>query len=154
MTATYLINRLPTSALDFQVPYTKLLGAQPDYSFLHVFGCACFPHLRPFNKHKMEFRSTECVFLGYSTMHKGYKCLTPDEKIIISKDVIFNESAFPYSKLFTISTNQHAESVPLPPAPLFSDSHLSSDQYSSQGQSTSLSSPSSHQPTTQPSSPS
>src|ERR1044072_8001160 len=110
MTATYLINRLPTSALDFQVPYTKLLGAQPDYSFLHVFGCACFPHLRPFNKHKMEFRSTECVFLGYSTMHKGYKCLTPDGKLIISKDVVFNETAFPYSRMFPSSV----EEVPQP----------------------------------------
>jgi hypothetical protein len=74
LAATYLINRTPTK-LSFDTPINTLLGAHPDYSSLRVFGCACWPNLRPYNSHKLQFRSTRCVFLGYSNMHKGFKCL-------------------------------------------------------------------------------
>jgi hypothetical protein len=40
------------------------------------------------------------VFLGYSDFHKGYKCLdVPSSHIYILRDVIFDEDAFPFSKL-------------------------------------------------------
>lgn len=101
VTAAYLINRLPSVSLGNQSPYSKLLHKVPDYSHLRVFGCACFPFLRPYNSHKMDFRSQECVFLGYSSIHKGYKCLSPTGRIYISKDVLFHETKFPYVSLFS-----------------------------------------------------
>lgn len=55
--AVYLINRLPSASINFQVPYIALFHTKPDYKFLKVFGCACFPLLRPYNAHKLEFRS-------------------------------------------------------------------------------------------------
>lgn len=100
LTATYLINRMPTAVLQMQSPYYTLYKQQPDYSFLKVFGCACYPHIRPYNSHKLDFHTKECVFLGYSSSHKGYKCLAADGRIYISKDVIFNEFKFPYMELF------------------------------------------------------
>ena len=66
----YNINRLPTTSLDFLVPYTTLLKNSLDYQFLKPFGCSCSPFLRPYNKHKLDFRSHECLFLGYSTSHR------------------------------------------------------------------------------------
>ncbi|XP_019465325.1 PREDICTED: uncharacterized protein LOC109363515 [Lupinus angustifolius] len=69
--------------------------------------------LRPYNKHKLEFRSSECTFVGYSTSHKGYKCLSKEGKFFISKDVIFNEYAFPYAS----STNTGSASKSPPPCP-------------------------------------
>jgi hypothetical protein len=40
------------------------------------------------------------VFLGYSNMHKGFKCLDVTEgRIYISRDVVFDEIVFPFSKL-------------------------------------------------------
>lgn len=89
-TATLLINRLPTSMLSQQTPFEILFGKQPDYS-LRVFGCSCFPLLKPYNKHKMNFTSEECTFIGYSPFHKGFKCLTSSGKVIISKHVTFDE---------------------------------------------------------------
>lgn len=74
-TAVYLINRLPTVALSAnKSPYQALFQEQPAYLSLKIFGCACFPHLRPYNQYKMQFRSAECVYLGPSSQHKGLCC--------------------------------------------------------------------------------
>ena len=55
----YLINKLPSSAIDNEVPYKKLFNRKPDYYFLRVFDCSYFPLLRPYNKHKLQFRPQE-----------------------------------------------------------------------------------------------
>jgi hypothetical protein len=40
------------------------------------------------------------VFLGYSNIHKGFKCLdVADDRVYISCDVVFDETVFPFSKL-------------------------------------------------------
>nr|KYP75335.1 Retrovirus-related Pol polyprotein from transposon TNT 1-94 [Cajanus cajan] len=115
LTSVYLINRLPSSSIQHDVPFRKLFHQLPDYNFLRIFGCSCFPHLRPYNKNKLQLRSQECVFLGYSTSHKGYKCLAPTGRIFISKDVIFCETRFPYPSLFPASaTNPPTSSIPVP----------------------------------------
>ena len=105
-TFVYLINMLPTSSLQFQVPYTVLFHKSPDYAFLRNFGCSCYPFLRPYNKHKLEFRSHECIFLGYSPSHKGYKCLSPSGHLYVSKDVAFNELKYPFHGLFPATSNK------------------------------------------------
>jgi hypothetical protein len=41
--------------------------------------------------------SIQCIFLGYSQFHKGFKCLEPKSgRVYISRDVIFDESVFPF----------------------------------------------------------
>ncbi|XP_039020853.1 uncharacterized protein LOC120152790 [Hibiscus syriacus] len=57
VTIIYLINRLPTKVLSGVSPLEKLWGKKPDYRFMRVFGCKCFPHFRVFQRHKLEFRS-------------------------------------------------------------------------------------------------
>jgi len=52
--------------------------------------------------HKLQPRSTPCVFLGYPSNHRGYKCLElSSNKIIICRHVIFDETNFPYAKIHT-----------------------------------------------------
>ena len=75
LTTTYLINLLPSKVINFETPITRLFGICPDYKSLRVFGCACWPNLRPYNTRKLAFRSKKCVFLRYSPIHKGVKCL-------------------------------------------------------------------------------
>ena len=65
-----------------------------------MFDCACWPNLHPYNSKKLEFRSKQCVFLGYSNLHKGYKCLDPTQgRVYISRDVVFDETIFPFASM-------------------------------------------------------
>jgi hypothetical protein len=98
--AVHLINRLPSRVIHFTTPLERLSNQKPDYSSMRTFGCACWPHLRPYNSHKLQFRSKQCIFLGYSVLHKGFKCLdVASGRIYVSRDVIFDETVYPFSHL-------------------------------------------------------
>ena len=147
VTAAYLINRIPSPILNNTSPYYKLLNKPPDYSTLKVFGCACYPFLRPYNTHKLAYRSQQCIFLGYSSSHKGYKCLASDGHIYISKDVVFHEALFPYSSLFPNSSKTSVPSLVSSSAtsvPPLSIPSAASQSSSSISQSLSSNSPSNH----------
>jgi hypothetical protein len=84
-TATYLLNHLPTKAINTTSPYFTLHGGAPSYEHLRVLGCACYPNLSAKAAHKLATRSTRCIFLGYSAGHKGYQCLDlPTNNIVDS----------------------------------------------------------------------
>lgn len=100
--SVFVSNRLPTSILGGLSPVEKLFHTPPVYSQLRVFGCLCFPNLRPYSHHKFNFHSSPCTFLGYSLNHKGYKCLDSPGKIVISRDVLFDEYTFPFAQKATI----------------------------------------------------
>ena len=113
---------LANTLLNNQSPTKCLLSKKPPYESFRVFGCLCFPYTKPYNQHKLEFRSTTSVFLGYATLHKGYKCLTASGKVIISRHVLFDETKFsfkdphsPFShttKPISSSTSIAAPSIP------------------------------------------
>jgi len=119
LTATYLINQLPSPVTNNKSPVELLFQKSPDYNFLKVFGCACWPHLRPYNQHKLAFRSQICVFLGYSLNHKGYRCLhVPSGRVYISRNVIFDETTFPFHHFPTAASSPSSlpQPVSLPPS--------------------------------------
>lgn len=69
ITATYFINRFPSKVIhDQTLPLERLFHQKPDYLTLRTFECACWPTLHPYNSRKLQFRSKQCVFLGYSNM--------------------------------------------------------------------------------------
>lgn len=99
--AVYLINRMPTPNLNFNNPFQNLYGYPPNFEKLRVYGCLCFPWLKPYNSHKLEARSTPCVFLGYSPSQSAYFCLDRStNRVYTSWHVMFHENVFP----FTISS--------------------------------------------------
>ena len=98
--AVFLINLLPTATLHSYSPYYLLYHSQPDLTQLRIFGCACYPLLRPYTSHKLEPRTKECIFLGYSSVSKGYLCFNPlTNTMYTSRHVVFNESEFPFPTL-------------------------------------------------------
>jgi hypothetical protein len=95
-TATYLLNRLSTMAIQAAVPHLALFGSVPSYDHLHVFDCTCYPNTTVTAPNKLSPRSTRCVFLGYSVNHKGYRYLDLSTNcLIISQHVVFDEDSFP-----------------------------------------------------------
>jgi hypothetical protein len=84
-------------------PWEILFGHSPEYKSFKVFGCACYPLLRPYNSHKFNLRSTQCIFLGYSTNAKGYLFLDPTSNCLYtSRHVVFDENTFPFHAISPI----------------------------------------------------
>ena len=83
LTATYLINQMPSRVLKFQNPHQVLIQSFPHFkSFtsdlpLKIFGCSAFVHIHHQNRTKLDPKSLKCIFLGYSSNQKGYKCYSP-----------------------------------------------------------------------------
>ncbi|KAG7572470.1 Integrase catalytic core [Arabidopsis suecica] len=92
MTACYLINRTPTRILNDQSPFQILNRQNPNIDHLRVFGSLCFVFVPGDLRNKLEPKSTKCVFIGYSTTQKGYKCFDPvNNRYHVSRDVKFME---------------------------------------------------------------
>jgi transposase InsO family protein len=63
LAAVYLINRTPSKVINYETPLEQLSHQKPDYKSLRVFGCACWPNLRPYKAQTPVLLTTMC-FLG------------------------------------------------------------------------------------------
>ncbi|KAJ9566476.1 hypothetical protein OSB04_002442 [Centaurea solstitialis] len=96
--ATYIINRLPSKLLQNKSPFELLFGVSPNYDTFRIFGCRVFPYLRDYATHKLAPRSISCVFIGYNTNYKGYRCLDlSTSRIYTTRHAQFDESSFPFT---------------------------------------------------------
>ena len=95
LTSAHLINFWPSTILDHQSPSNFLRTFYPNHSWastlpLRVFGCVAYIHLP--SKAKLAPRALKCMFLGYSSTQKGYRCYDPTHKCYyVTKDVRFDE---------------------------------------------------------------
>lgn len=95
-TAARMINKSPSSAIDFKVSDELWYGVMSNYSYVKVFGCKAYVHIK---QDKLEPRALRCVLLGYPKGTKCYKlwCIEPGlRKVIISRDVVFEENQMPF----------------------------------------------------------
>ncbi|GJU89343.1 putative RNA-directed DNA polymerase [Tanacetum coccineum] len=96
LTATYLVNRFPSSVLNGKSPYEMIYKKCHSLSHLRVFGCLCFATLVN-SSDKFGSRSEKCVLIGYSSVKKGYRLYSLDKhQFIFSRDVKFFENIFPF----------------------------------------------------------
>ncbi|KAJ0580159.1 putative RNA-directed DNA polymerase [Helianthus annuus] len=94
--AVFIINRLPSKLLQGVSPFEILYHHVPNYDFFRPFGCRVFPCLRDYAPHKLSPRSIACVFIGYCSKYKGYKCLDPiTSRVYITRSARFDELYYP-----------------------------------------------------------
>ena len=75
-------------------PHSRLRAHLP----LRVFGSIVFVHAHTPKRNKLDPRELKCVFLGYSSTQKGYKCYDPiSQKLYVSLNVTFFEHTPYYS---------------------------------------------------------
>jgi hypothetical protein len=111
LTTCYLINRSPSTAINCKIPEEVWTGHSCDYSNLRIFGCDAYALISKDQRSKLDPRSKKYVFVGYGDGVKGYILWDPtSHKLIISRDVVFDESSLIKSDLVDVEVRQ--EHVP------------------------------------------
>jgi len=86
------MNRSLSTAIDLKIPIEVWSNKLIEYSMLKVFWCPTYYHI---SEGKLEPRANKGVFIGY----EGFRIWSlPERKVIMSKDVIFNELYMLHSK--------------------------------------------------------
>ena len=80
--AIYSINRMPSRILKFKTPLNVLYECFPQTKLIFhldskVFGCVVFVHIHDYSCGKLDPRAIKCLFTGYPSNQKGYKCFDP-----------------------------------------------------------------------------
>ena len=61
-------------------------------SYFRIFWSICYIHVVKHNRTKIDPNAKKCIFVGYDTHRKGWKCMDLETKmIIVSRDVVFHE---------------------------------------------------------------
>ena len=98
--AQYLINCSPTRANHGTTPEAKYTSKTPDISNLKIFGCIAYVHVPKERRKKLDSKAIQCLFMGFDNETKAYRLYDQiRHKIIISRDVIFDETKVDFHHL-------------------------------------------------------
>jgi hypothetical protein len=98
--AVYTLNRISSRTIHDTTPYEKWFGHTPDVKHLRTFGSIAYAHVPKELRKKLDSKTRECLFLGYSETSKAYRLWYPEKRgVILSRDVIFDEDSTDISSL-------------------------------------------------------
>nr|GEU31468.1 zinc finger, CCHC-type [Tanacetum cinerariifolium] len=91
--AIYILNSVPTKALEDITPYEAIKRRKPNLENLRVFGCIAYAKVPSQHLTKLDDRSTRMVYLGNEQGSKSYRLIDPTtHRICVSRDVKFKEN--------------------------------------------------------------
>lgn len=94
-TANYIKNRCPTSAFGKQfinkTPAELWYGKRPDISNIRIFGSICYNHIPAEKRKKLEPKAQKCTLMGYASDNSYRLWDIENNKLIIGRNVTFNE---------------------------------------------------------------
>ena len=95
-TACHILNRVLLRPITQKTPYELYYGKTPKLSYFRVFGCKCFILNSKDYLTKFDPKSSEGIFLGYSTNSKAYRVFNLKTLVVEeSMNVAFDESKPP-----------------------------------------------------------
>ena len=101
--STYLLNRLPSTAIDNQMPYQRWYKSLPKLDNLRPFGCMVNARIIEQSPPPWSFRTIRGIMVGYTQNHNEYRIFDLDSGgIVICEDVNFNEFLFPFKNMTTV----------------------------------------------------
>jgi hypothetical protein len=110
----YLQNRSPTQALKLKTPEEAFTGIRPQLGHLRVIGCVTYCHIPVVKRTKLAPKALVTILLGYDSTSHAYRCRDPvSRKIIISRDIRFDESSFDTKLLPLTEVLTNDLSIPL-----------------------------------------
>ncbi|GJU53663.1 ribonuclease H-like domain, reverse transcriptase, RNA-dependent DNA polymerase [Tanacetum coccineum] len=90
--AIYILNSVPTKALEDITPYEAIKHRKPNLENLRVFGCIAYAKVPSQHLTKLDDRSTKMVYLGNKQGSKAYRLFDPTtQRVCVSRDVKFKE---------------------------------------------------------------
>lgn len=92
----HIVNATPTLALPNITPFEAWHGRKPDLSMLCTFSYKAYIHRQRDQRSGLQLQTGECIYLGFESDYKGWRCYDPEtKKITISRDIIFDKNDFP-----------------------------------------------------------
>ena len=91
--ATYIHNRIPNKAINFDLPFTLFTGRIPTIKHIRPFGTRAYALIPKELRNKLDSPTEQGIFVGYPTSRKGYMIYYPTTKrILAAREVIFKEN--------------------------------------------------------------
>ena len=92
--AAYIRNRVTSRSLPSgTTPFEIWHGRKPNIAHLRTFGSNCWYKIPDKHLQTLDYRSVKAIMLGYAEAQKAYKLWDfTNEKIVVSRDVIFDET--------------------------------------------------------------
>ncbi|GKV39929.1 hypothetical protein SLEP1_g47623 [Rubroshorea leprosula] len=94
-TTIYLLNGLPTRAVEDKTPVEAWFGLKPSAYHLKVFGSICYMHVPTTRRTKLDEKAEMGILVGYAAQSKGYRIYNlQSQKVEVHRNVLVDESAF------------------------------------------------------------
>ena len=112
-TSVYLLNRLPTKALENKTSYEAWHGVKPSIDHLRVFESLCYTHIPDVKRDKLSEKAEVGILVGYSSNSKAYRIYKlKSKKVEACRDVQIDESLYWDWELETSNKNITQDEIP------------------------------------------